>query len=122
MKRTYTNPKELLTENQNTIFANNVSMENSSIIFEGVNNVLFLEDGVRLKGAKIHFHGNSSIVFISKGYWSVYISVDIYSNSVFFMGPQVFFAESDLSSALINVTEGKHVFIGSNCFISYRNK
>lgn len=63
----------------------NVEWKKCKITFNGKNNVLIIEDGVKLTDVVIGFKGNDSIVYISKtNFCRAHIS--IFSQSVMFLG------------------------------------
>ena len=50
-------------KNGNIFLGCTPKMYNSSIIFDGENNILYCEPGVMLSGCNIHFQGNNSLLF-----------------------------------------------------------
>ena len=90
-------------------------MENSVITFEGSNNILFLENGIRLKNSKITFKGNNNLVFIKKNKYPVIINCILYNDSTLFLG-QDCFINNTLNMIL---SEQKNILIGDDCLFSF---
>lgn len=93
----------------------NPEINNSTITFKGVNNILYCEGNVKLVGAKFAFEGNNSIVYLSSALNSQYsFTLVIYNDSTFFIGK-----EGNLSSPInINIQESQNVIIGAECSLS----
>ena len=90
-------------------------MNNSTITFDGSNNILYCEGNVKLANAKFTFKGNNSIVYLSSAIRSNYsFNLLIYNDSTFFIG-------RDCSLAYptnINIQENQNIIIGSEVSIS----
>lgn len=101
-----------LKENQ---VVGNFELINCQITFQGKNNLLFCEEGVRLKNSKIDFNGDNSIVFIGRSKDDIMISVSIHYDSVFGVGRDNYF------NGIFNViiSEQTNVLIGDGCIISF---
>lgn len=61
------------------------SLEDSKINLSGKGNVLYIEDGVNLRGSNISFNGNNSVVYLSKSNNPYVINLVVNSNNVVFL-------------------------------------
>ncbi|MBQ7739746.1 MAG: hypothetical protein IJT65_00735 [Eubacterium sp.] len=102
-------------ENNKALIGENVEMKNSVIRIKGENNILVIEAGVRLYDSQIKFNASNSVVFISSNKHIVKLNIDIYNNSVFFIG------KDNYLNGVLNVTlsEQKNVFIGDNNLFAF---
>lgn len=100
---------------ENNSIAGNPELNNSTITFNGINNILYCEGNVKLVNAKFSFKGNNSIVYLSSTLDSQYsFNLVIYNNSTFFIG-----RKGNLSSPInINIQESQNVIIGEEVTIS----
>lgn len=109
------NPEALLDLPQNNKFLGTQPvMSNSIIQFNGSNNILFCEKGVRLSNCSISFFGNDSVVFLSESWAEYKLNVSVWHKSVFFSGRHNYF-NNTLNAIL---SERKHIFIGNECLFS----
>lgn len=99
----------------NYVFGSCQEFSDSRIEFRGCNNVLYLEDGVRLHNSTIVFHGSNSLVVIGKSRHVYRLNVAIYHDSVFSIGRDCYF--NGVLNAI--VSERCHIIIGSDCLISF---
>lgn len=85
---------------------------NSSITFNGNNNILYCEDDVELFSANITFNGSNSLIYLSSSSRSNYPLNLMISN-----GSTVFIGENNIMihPFNINVQENQNVIIGSDC-------
>lgn len=93
----------------------NPKINNSTITFKGMNNILYCEGNVNIIDAKLLFEGNNSIIYLSSSLNSQYsFTLVIYNDSTFFIGK-----EGNLSSPInINIQESQNVIIGAECSLS----
>jgi len=85
-------------------------MNNSSIKFDGMNNILYCEKGLTLDKANIVFNGDNSIIYLSRNVYSqVFISV--YTGNVIYIGRHNYFNPDGIK--YIVASENKHIFIGN---------
>lgn len=82
---------------------------------EGSDNILVCGAGVTLANTKIAFKGSESVVFIGSSKRRVQLNVDIYSDSVFALGPDAF------TNGVLNAiaSERCNVIIGEKALISF---
>ena len=105
---------------QNLIIGSIPIFENSKIQFKGCNNILYCEDGVKIRNSNIVFKGDNSLIFLKKGKYN--LDVDIYNNSTLYIGENNYFHPHLINTKII-LSEEKNVFIGNdniislNCFI-----
>ena len=99
----------------NSVFGSCKEFSDSRIEFRGCNNILYLEDGVRLHNSSIVFHGSNSLVVIGKSRHVYRLNVAIYHDSVFSIGRDCYL--NGVLNAI--VSERCHIIIGSDCLISF---
>lgn len=88
---------------------------NTVITFQGKNNILIVEDGVRLHSSKISFNADNSVVYLSKNKHIYYLNVSLFNNSVVYFGKDNYF-----NRALnMSVSEYQNVIIGEDCLFSF---
>lgn len=100
---------------ENNRIVGNPKFNNTTITFNGNNNVLYCEGNVKLVNAKFAFKGNNSVVYLSSALNSQYsFNLIIYNNSTFFIG-----REGTMSSPInINIQENQNIIIGAEVTIS----
>ncbi|MGO4435106.1 hypothetical protein AB4Y88_17995 [Paenarthrobacter sp. RAF9] len=89
---------------------------NSSIEFAGTGNVLFVEDGTRLRNCRLRFMGNDAVIHLRRSHGFLRLIVTVFEESVFYLGPGATFT----SEARVLPTERKHVIVGSDAMFSSR--
>lgn len=89
-------------------------MNNSSVHFNGENNILYCEENVRLKDSTISFNGNNSVVFLGTNRCDYKLELSIYNDCVFHMGRNNYIN----NGMTIVLSESKHCFIGDNGIFS----
>lgn len=104
-------------ENGNDFKGEYPVLENSSIVFNGENNIFVCEKGVRIVDSTIEFNGNNSIVYLSESKYDIKLNVSINHNSVFYIGKNNYINKN----IHVIISEEKHVFIGSNGLYSLDN-
>lgn len=100
----------------NELIAPDAEMENSSILFRGKGNILFLAPGVHLNNVVIKFLGNNSVAYISKSKYPCAFQVNMYHDSVFYMGEN---NSINGKKAVFQLSEYKNIFIGADNMLSY---
>ena len=91
-------------------------MNNSRVEFHGEGNVIFFDKGVNLHSSTIRFIGDNSVVFLSNsGIHKTKIKLDIYNNSVFYMGKSC----NTTRPIHVVLSEEKHIIIGDDCLFSF---
>ncbi len=92
------------------------TLENSSIDFQGSNNILVCTPGVRFHNTRLSFQGNRSVIFIggtSRNTISLHVAVR--HNCAFFLGENNYLNKT----LTVDCSEAKMIFIGNNCLISH---
>ena len=89
-------------------------MKNSRIIFNGKNNIIFCEDGVKLVDCVINFNADNSLIYFSKNSHSYRVNISIYNNSTCYFGKNIYF--NDVCTFILS--EEKNIILGDNCLIS----
>lgn len=105
-----------IKELKNNRIIGNFKIENSTIMFQGENNILYCDDnGVKLKNSTLNFAGNNSVIYIRKNKFPIFLSVKIHHNSVFYFGK-----DNYINSALhIIISEQTNVIIGNDGLFSF---
>ncbi|MDT2751912.1 acyltransferase [Enterococcus thailandicus] len=101
---------------KNTIYAADVEMVNSTIMFRGDGNILFIEKGTQLKNVSLKFLGDNSIIYISKSRFRCPFHVNIYHDSVFYLGKN---NSINGERAIFQLSEYKNIFIGDDNMFSF---
>lgn len=100
----------------NSVIGQPKEMKNSKIEFHGENNILFFDESVVLDNSTIRFLGDNNLVFVSNsGNHKTKIKVDIYNNSVFYLGKNC----NTTRPIHVVLSERKHIFIGDDCLFSF---
>lgn len=97
----------------NKIVGNSPVFVDSTLNFEGENNILYCDENVRLNKSVLNFKGNNSLIYLGKGEHK--IEVFIFNNSVFHCGRLNVYTDI----MRFYVGERKHCFIGDNGIISF---
>ncbi|MBU8868305.1 acyltransferase [Paenarthrobacter aromaticivorans] len=88
----------------------------SSVEFAGTGNVLYVEDGAKLRNSRLRFLGNNAVIHIRTSPFYLRLLATVFHESVFYLGPGASFT----SEARFLPTERKHVIIGSDAMFSSR--
>lgn len=89
--------------------------ENAQITFNGKNNILYCDDGIRLGSSKISFNASNSLVYLSANRHSYNINLSLFNNSSCFIGKNCYFN----GCTNIAIAEERNVFIGEECMFSF---
>lgn len=108
-------PKNDALNNGNKII-NHPNLKNSSIGFRGKGNILYCEDeSLVLENSKIMFHGNDSIIYLSKNKHRYGINISVYNNSSVFIGSDNYFN----GRLTMIAAEQKNIVIGHSGLFSF---
>lgn len=88
----------------------------SSIRFNGKNNVLFCDKNVVLRNSALSFLGNNAVIYLSTN--DICVNLDLSHDSVIYFGKGIY----TNSKLAIMATERKHVCIGDDGLFSHRIK
>ncbi|MCD4850085.1 acyltransferase [Arthrobacter sp. AK01] len=88
----------------------------STVEFAGTGNVLFVEDGARLRNTRLRFLGNDSVIHLRKSHGFLKVIATVFEESVFYLGPGATFT----AEARVLPTERKHVIVGRDAMFSSR--
>lgn len=88
----------------------------SSVEFVGTGNVLYVEDGAKLRNTRLRFLGNDSVIHIRKSSRYTRVIASVFEESVLYLGPGASFT----AEARFLPTERKHVIIGRDAMFSSR--
>lgn len=107
---------ENLSSNKIIVNAEKSFCESNTVItFQGKNNILIVEDGVRLHSSKINFNADNSVVYLSKNKHVYNLNVSLFNNSVIYLGKDNYFN----GGLNISVSEYQNVIIGDDCLFSF---
>ena len=87
---------------------------NSSVRFNGKNNLFYCERDVKLVNSSINFEGNNSLIYLSSTPHSQYpLTLQVYHDSVIFFG-----SDNNITAPLsVNVQEHQNLIVGDDCNI-----
>lgn len=110
MGETVKNIEEIANLTDNKIIGT-PELSNSTITFNGLNNVLYCDHGVKLHNSIINFSGNNSLIYLSSSEHNYVAHIYVFNNSTVFIGK-----DNNMSATLkINVQEAQNVIIGDEC-------
>ena len=93
----------------------NIEFEQSSITFNGSNNIIVIEDGVKMKNCMLKINGENTLFYLSKSKHWYYLDITGNNNTSIYFGKNCF-----LNGRLVAVTsERQNIFIGNNGLFSY---
>ena len=111
-----TDPSLLNDLPQNNRFIGTLpTLDNSSIIFNGKNNILYCDEHIHLTNSILTFNGNNSVIYLCRNKHLYKLDVVTYNNSAFYVGQNNYF-NGKLSAIL---SEQKHIFIGDDGLFSF---
>lgn len=103
---------------ENTIKVNDsstIEMDNTSIIFNGKNNILVIEDGARIKNSTIQFNGDNAICYLRSNKHIYYLKLTLNINTTIYFGKDCY-----INGAITAITsEQKNIIIGNEGLFSY---
>ena len=91
-------------------------LKKTKISIKGSNNILFCEENVIIENSSVVFNANNSLIYLCSGKHRYDIS--IYNNSVFYIGKNNYFNPFG-SKVKIIISEGKNILIGNNNLFSF---
>lgn len=110
---------EELKNNYVKVEGKNISFEESEVRFEGENNLLIIEDNVKLKNTNIFFKANNGIVYISKSNSPISMDCVCSNDSVVFLGENIYINSYSSYKLFLSATERENIIIGDDCLFSY---
>lgn len=102
--------------NGNRFIGKKPFLKNSTINFGGGGgNILYCEDNVTIQNSKIVFNGSNSLIYLSESRHEYHLNISINHNQVFFMG------QNNYMNGILNavLSEQGHIFIGSDGLFSF---
>lgn len=108
------NIDDLNTINDNKIIGRPNKMVNSKIIFHGINNIVFFDENVKLYDCSIELLGDNSVIFFSNNRHITRVKLDIYNNSVFYLGKDA----NTTRPIHVIISERRNIIIGNDCLFS----
>lgn len=115
---TIENSKEIgnIKDNRIIIDEGELVLENSKIIFRGIDNVLKVSGKVVLRNSLLDFRNNNSIIYLKDNPWHDYrLNIRVHEKCVFYCGTNNYF-NNTLS---VSVDEMRNIVIGNNCLFSF---
>ena len=110
-----TNANQLLELENNHFYGELPNLINSTINFNGNDNILVCEKGVTLRNSRIDFHLNNSILYLSSNKNHYFVTIALNKNSVCYIGKNNYLN----GHITIVCSEAKNVIIGDDCLFSY---
>ena len=83
-------------------------LSNSEVIFEGTDNILFVEDGVSLRDSRINFMSSGAVIYLSRSGSPLLVSLVVGQNSAIFIGRENYFNDT----VHILATEWQNIILG----------
>lgn len=114
MSTKITSLEEFSTNTENTIIGAPTAFDSSLIEFAGEDNIIVFEEGVSLSNTSIRFLGNNCLVYLSSNRHVTKIKLDIYNNSVFYLGKDA----NTTRPIHVIISEERHIFIGNDALFS----
>ncbi|WP_295592416.1 acyltransferase [uncultured Methanobrevibacter sp.] len=102
-------------DGNNKILCHNPHLINTKIDFKGKNNILICEDRVTIQNSTITFDGDNSIIYLSSNTNKYFLHITTNNNSVLYIDENCYFN----NKIYIILSESKNVFIGKNCLFSF---
>lgn len=96
-----------------------VVFDSSEVSFKGKNNILIVEDNVKIKNAKLLFLGNNGIIYISSSNSTISMDCWCSNNSVVFLGRNIYINLYSSYKLVLGATEQENIIIGNDCLLSY---
>lgn len=94
---------------------NNIEFEQSSITFNGSNNIIVIENGVKMKNCMLKINGENTLFYLSESKHWYYLDITGNNNTSIYFGKNCF-----LNGRLVAVTsERQNIFIGNDGLFSY---
>lgn len=113
-RRAITNSKKLKKLKNNKFVGVLPTLENSKIIFEGKNNILYCEEGVSFVNSVVKFSGNNSLIYLSKNTRYNELILAINYNMVCYFGEHIYIN----NKLWITLAEEKNLFVGNDCLFA----
>lgn len=110
------NPSDFSKLVENTVYMNSceVSLEKSSIVFEGTGNTIYFlgkteNDRINITGSYIRFRGNNNLIFINASKYELKFKIILGSCSTIYFGHNLYMA----TPVLIAANENTYVHFGN---------
>lgn len=101
-------------DNSNKFIGVLPELKNSKIKFDGVNNIIYCDEGVKISDSSLNFKANNSIIYLCKSRHVYKLVIDIYNNSTVFIGKNCYFN----NPMHIILSEQNNCIIGEECLFS----
>jgi acetyltransferase-like isoleucine patch superfamily enzyme len=98
----------------NTVIGTPKSWGKLTVEFNGIGNVLVVEEGANLKDGKISFGGNNGVVVLRSSNHFYCLDVTVWSNTILYIDENCYFNGRLHAIA----SEGKSMLIGRECYFS----
>ncbi len=90
---------------------------NSNIVFNGKNNVLYVEDGVVIKNSTITFNKDNSLIYLSTSKTPYIVDCFVNFNNTIYVGRDCYF--NDAAKMHFLVYENANIIIGNDGLFSF---
>ncbi len=116
----FTSIDEIKDLKYNNVIVNNegqnkFTIRNSKITFSGINNILYIEPGVKLRKSKINFVGDNNIIYLSSNKHIYYLNLTLYNDSTCYIGRNNYF-NGNINMIL---SEQTNIIIGNDGLFSF---
>lgn len=109
--------EELLKLEGNRLMGAVPHLVGSSVEFLGAGNILFCEEGVTLKNARISFKGSGGVVYLAASKHPIYAEIIVWDGSTFFLGSNSYINPGEPLHAV--ASERRTIFIGDDALVSF---
>lgn len=105
---------EISDSNQITVNPEKSFLQDSTISFDGKNNIVYIEDGVKIVDSKIELVGDNSVLYLSSNWHNYLVDLSLNNQSTVYIGRMTYFNER-----LTAITsEGRNIIIGDDGLFS----
>lgn len=95
----------------------------TKIKFKGSNNILFIEDGVRIKNTDITFNGDNALLYLSRSKQRYCAKINMDSESTCVLGHDIYFHDTSRALRLeIHCAEGDNVVFANDSIVAFGAK
>ena len=110
-----TTGEELLSITGNSFIGTIPEMSNSSIEFNGTGNVLYCEEGVKMRGSRLLFNGDNAVIALGKSRHTYVLRVTVNNNCSALFGRNIYFNQALNAIA----SEECSIVMGDECLVSF---
>lgn len=109
--------EELLALEDNRLMGAAPHLVGSSVEFLGSGNILYCEEGVTLKNARISFKGSGGVVYLAASKHPICAEIIVWDGSTFYLGANSYINPGEPLHAI--ASERRTIFIGEDALVSF---